>query len=406
MESSLSTRCRHHVARQLQKLIFGGLALTLGLVTSCKDEAAAPTSQTSEAKTAQTQVPEPDTALLPSDVGTEAPEPTPVPVEVALEPQLRLNTESRSDLAKRLVTPVGTLSGEMYGSQDLVGITRASCGEGVLIQPIFRGKKGLQVGIPIRLELGHLTTTQPVRYRDRDFDVEAHFTEDSPERLKGMVKITHSVDGPTRTLVTLDVDAKPVEGQLQPALDTQKNPPFYEHCTPTGYFRAQIGPKTFKGYVNVRNIGKKAAPLISIPVTPYDRLEFFFISPKPNHEFKEPVKFDLSNANQPEGAAAVLMSKIVQLRPVVEPLDATTRNLSVAREATLLEGSAEVTLIKQGTRWRVTLELENLRMPDGIKGPLEGALFERIDIEANLGDGSATPAVDGAPDWWTGEGYD
>lgn len=371
------------------------------LLVSCKDEATPPiASQTNDAPTLD-QV----DAVVP-DAGTETPEPVTAPPDVVLVPQLRVPAESFTELGKRLKEPVGSLSGEMYGSHELVGITRTSCGEGVLIQPIFQGKKGLQVGIPVRLELGHLITTQPVRYRDGDFDVEAHFTDDSLDRLKGMVQITHSAGGPKRTLVKLEVDAKPLEGQLQPNLDTQKNLPFYEQCTPTGYFRAQVGPKMFKGYVNVRDVGKKAAPLISIPLTPYDRLEFFFIPPKPNHEFKEPVKFDLKAGSQQEDATAVLMSKIVQMRPVVEPLDATTRNLGVAREATLLEGSAQVTLVKQGKRWRVSVQLENLRMPDGIKGPLEGALFERIDIDANLGDGTTTPALDDAPEWWTGESDD
>jgi len=356
---------------------------------------------------------EPDTQAtdIGPDTETEAepePEPEPEPL-LPLRPQIVVEPPSLKELAKALQEPIGKLDGEGFGGEtDLLGVARVSCGEGVLVQPIFKNKKGVvQVGIPTRLDVGHLVTKTGIRYQDGPFTIQANFSEDTPERLTGTLNVGYRMEGRTGTAVRMEVDGKPILAQFPPTLAGQKGLPFYSRCTPTGYFRAWSGEEDVRGYANVLNVNKSGAPLVSIVVSPYETLQFLIVPPTKNYPFPTPITLDFEKAQERGHTPANLVAKVLQVPPAVAEEDASGKNLGLLKEASILRGQANLTL-NQGKdkKWVLKMTLTDVVMPDGLSGVLRNRTFERIEIEGILSEERPEAGLGPAPTWWLGESDD
>lgn len=337
------------------------------------------------------------------------PEPEPEPI-LPLNPQLRVAPPTLKELAQTLKEPIGRLDGESVGGEsELLGVTRVSCGEGVLLQPIFKNKKGrLQVGVPTRLDVGHLVTKTGIRYEDGPFTIQANFSEDTPERLAGTLEITYKLPGKTGTAMRLDVDGKPIQAQLPPTLDAKKKGlPFYSRCTPTGYFRAWSGEEDVRGFVNILDVNKSGAPLVSIVTSPYETIQILVVPPTTNYPFPTPITLDLEEARERGHTPANVVAKVLQVPPAVAEEDASGKNLGLVKEATIFKGQATLTLVQgKDKKWVLKMTLNDVVMPDGLSGVLRDRVFERIEIEGILTDERPEAQLGSPPSWWLGEDDD
>ena len=126
-------------------------------------------------------------------------------------------------------------------------------------------------------------------------------------------------------------------------------------------------------------------------------LAVMLIPRKQGREFKTPVTFDLAYAENPE---AKLVAKAVHIGALKPDPEATWKNVDIAREATLLDGKVEATLVKKGKLWKLDMTLKDLKMPSGIDG-MEGRTLDEIRVEAYLAkDETLTPELPAMPDWY------
>lgn len=377
-----------------------------GLLTLLSCDTSKEPAEASETTTPDAALPEqtPETEPEPKPAADPEPEPEPEPLE-PLQPQLVQAPPSQSEL-EALKTPVGELEGESFKDATLVGVARVSCGEGVMIQPIFRENGQLQVGIPTRLEVGSLKTPG-IEYTDGPFRISASFEEDSPERLKGTLEVAYDLGERQGTYLRLSVDTKPFLAQIPPKMAGKKELPFYPRCTPSGYFRAWSGDEDVQGYVNIIDVKETGAPFVSVVLSPYDTLQFLIIPPSDQMEFKEAIELDLSEAHRRGHRPAGLIAKALQVLPVAPEDEARTKNLGLLKESSILEGKAKIVLTRDSQKqWRLQMTLNDLVLSPALRGRLQNRVFERVEIEGILMPESPIARIPDAPDWWRGEADD
>ena len=293
---------------------------------------------------------------------------------------------------------IGTVSGPLFGSGAKLGaIGRIQCGDGVLLQPVFDHPKGMMISPPIPLSLFNLKTWEQVEYEEGNFTIQSHFEVDTPERLKGHLRITYPGQAGRETYIDMTVDGAPFAVQVPAKMPIKGDKPGYPRCVPSGYFSVREGDQTVYGMARVDDAAGRGVPFLTMFITPHDSLAVMLIPRKQGREFKTPVTFDLAYAENPE---AKLVAKAVHIGALKPDPEATWKNVDIAREATLLDGKVEATLVKKGKLWKLDMTLKDLKMPSGIDG-MEGRTLDEIRVEAYLAkDETLTPELPAMPDWY------
>lgn len=379
-----------------------GICLSLGLFGCPSKDAgpAGPTApkQVSDASSdaAATEVgPSPDAGS--ADVDAPPTRPT-VPLAPPLQPTPPFSADTLKDQA------IGKISGPHFGQDTTVrGIARLQCADGTLLQPIFDApnKKGaLQVAPPVRVALFNLKTWEPVVYEDQGFEITSHFEVDTPERLKGRLNITYQAPTGPQPYLELEVDGPAINQHLPPHLVGKKDLPGYPKCVPTGYFSAKSGDQQVFGLMRADNAAGKGAPYVTLFLTANHALSFLVIPPKPETTFDEPVAIDLSTAREPGNGPAALLGQMTYFGRLKADPEATWKNVDSPREAALLNGVAQVQLLREKKRWHLVMTLNGITVPAGMIG-LEGQVLDEIKIDAYLANETALESdLPAAPPWF------
>lgn len=293
---------------------------------------------------------------------------------------------------------IGTITGPLYGDNATIrAIGRVECGQGVLLQPVFEQPKGLMISPPIPLPLFNLKTREAVEFDQGDFRVHAHFDSDTSERLKGTLKITVPGANGRQTYVDMTVDGKPFEAQIPSKMPNEGVRPGFPRCVPSGYFIVKEGDHVARGLVRVDDAANRGVPLVSLFLTPHHMISLLLIPRDKGMQFKDEISFDLGGEENPD---AKLVAKIIYTGSLKPDVDATWKNVDIAREATLLDGKISATLVKEKKLWRLKMTLDDIKIPRGIDG-LEGRTLDEIKIDAFLAkDETLKAELPDAPTWF------
>lgn len=330
------------------------------------------------------------------------------PARLELNPPLNAIPPEFSELEKELskAEPVGTIQGKIFEDAELLGVVREECGEGAIVQAIFRQKGKVRVSTPIRLPLFRLATREPVRFRDRIFRIESHFTEDSAERLKGKLTITYPAEKDQEVFIDLEVDAKPRRGLQAPRLDGKGSLPSYPRCTPTGYARVEADGRDWNFLVHATNVDEKGVPWVWLALEPSTILQLMVIAPKPNtaiEGLENPISVE--SAREKSSRPAVVLGKFLHTSTIVPDAEATSENLVPPEEATLFDGTiSALSLVQESGRWRLRMTLEKIMISEMLDGELAGRELEKVRIDTYLAaPGDLEPRLGDPPEWWEKE---
>lgn len=349
-----------------------------------------------------------DAAVQRSDVATEvdaAPDLAAEAKPLVLDPPLEARPRSYDELKKELdsAEPVGTIRGKIFNDSKLLAVVREECGEGAILQPVFRQDSKIKIGTPVRLPLFSLATDEAVSFEDRIFRVNSHFTHDSDERLAGELTISYPVDGEQQTFIHIDVDSKPLKGLMKPRLDGDGPLPSYPRCTPTGYVRVEADEQAWSFFAHADNIDDKGVPWVWIALRPSTLLQIMVIAPKPNTEIEgleQPL--DVQAARSKSSRPAVVLGKFLHTGRIAPDAEATSENLIPPEEASMLDGKiTELSLVKESGSWRLRMTLEDIMISEMLGSDLAGRTIDEIRIDTYLAPpGDLEPRLADEPEWW------
>ncbi len=378
------------------------ILLVFGLV-ACDSKSAEPDTRAAAADaSAQVRV---DASVERAERDSTEPNPSETPGPLELSPPLRHIPRDFTALEEELESaePVGTIRGQIFDDAELLGMVREECGEGAILQPIFRQKGELRVGTPIRLPLFHLATREPVQFEDRIFEIDSKFEEDSAERLAGRLAITYQSDDGPKTFIEFEVDTRPMRGLLEPRLDGEGKLPSYPRCTPTGYARVEADERTSNFLVHTMNVDEKGVPWVWVVLRDSTVLQLMVIPPKPDTEIEGlESPLGVAAARDRDSRPAVVIGKFLHSKRIVPDAEATSENRVPPIEASLLDGSiTELSLVKESGEWRLRMKLEQIMITEMLGSDLAGRTIDSLQIDTFLAPpNDLEPRLGDRPDWW------
>lgn len=372
----------------IRGLFLFGVVATLGL--ACEREKPAPTAPAADAGAKQVPQPPPASA----DAGAaDAAKPLAVPAPpAAFAPPWTTLAPPWEELKKSLAgVEAGKMSGEAWGTDTVVrGIVRAQCGSGAMLQAVFESKDGFGVTPAMPLRFFGLQTGKAVTYTENNlFTVTVNFSEDTPERLAGSLRITYEEHGKDKTFIDLTVDAKPMPMLLEPRLQGKGNLPEFPACHPSGRFYAKTADgRTALGFLNA-TVSEDGAVVVMTPLlSPQTGIRVVAMS---REGLREPWTLDLGR--DAEGAPARMLVTAFYTPELTSPSTAEGGNIGTEQVVTVRQGQATIQYAR-GKRPEVKIRMEELRIPELLEGPLRGTTFSEFVIEAVGHPGDVYP---GAP---------
>ena len=316
-----------------------------------------------------------------ADTGSTADVPVEVVPPAEFDPPWTALAPPWSEVSATIAsTSIGKVSGQAWGTDSPVhGIVRASCGNGTLLQVIYKTGAGLRVtpAMPVRF-FGLPTSGETVAYSEGGFDVKSTFTHDTPERLAGRFVVTYDEHGQEKTFMDLTVDGKPMTTLYEPRLDGEANVPEFQSCHPSGRFIAETADgRTAQGFMNgvLSPDGKGMA--ITALLSDRSGLRIVIYS---DEALDEPWTMDLSKSTT--GGPVRVVVEALYTPELTAPTEAKAQNLGTLQTTGVREGTVTMTWDRKGKKSDVVLRFTNLRVPELIGGPLRGATFTHFVIEA------------------------
>lgn len=332
----------------------------------------------------------------------------PTTVEAPAEPiRVPWTTPPRELKALRTAfpdTPVGTLSGEIFGTDRPVRhIIRAQCGAGSVLQAVYEDAEGtLRVTPGMAVRFFGLQTGHPATYSEGDFGLTVDFDHDTPERLAGHLRITYQERGLEKVYADLKVDGAPTTMLLPPRVEGKGRMPLFEQCFPNGYFRAVEEDGTeHHGLLHVTDVKGKGAPLARPLFGEGTGLRIFVLPPKPNKAVETEAPLELAEARQPGTRPAAVLIEAFRVPELTAPSQAQSGNIGEEKTVQVHEGTAQFEVGREGGAPRLTMVLRDVKIPMLLDGPLHGKTFSVIEIDAHPtppGEVATTPGP--TPSWW------
>lgn len=315
-------------------------------------------------------------AAVAADAAPDLPPPPPpefTPPWTTLAPTLKELDKQLGD------TQVGKMSGEAWGTDAAVAaIVRAQCGSGSLLQAVFRTAKGLRVSPAMPVRFFGLATKKPVTYKEGAFTVTANFSEDTPERLAGSLKIVYDEHGQEKTFIDMTVDGKPLPMLLEPRMDGKGTFPEFRACHPSGRFYAKTADgRVVQGLLNASLSSDGTGAVLTALFTDQTGLRIVAYSANP---LDKPWTIDLSKDT--EGSPVRLVVDAFYTPELTSPETALGGNIGSEKTATARQGLAELTWQRRSKRGTIGLRFKDLRIPELLDGPLRGTTFTELVIDA------------------------
>ncbi len=308
-----------------------------------------------------------------------------------------------SEIEKNLGEPIGKISGGIYGSEnDVYAILKTQCGEGSILQVIFKSGQKFQVSPPIPVLFMGLKTNKVVSYTEGRFKVSVNFSEDTPDKLKGNFRIDFVDDeGNKKVYINLRVDGRPRPYLIPSKMNGKGTLPAYDWCTPTAYVGIKRPEKDWVyGYAHIRNVNKFDLPKIRVMLSDRDGIDLLLVPLKRAQEIPPNTELDIATARKGKLNPAILKVSTWHLDEISEPENATGGNLNKVAKALLLNGKATVALTK-GAPWNTDISLKNFSISSLMMGPFQDEAFTEIRIFGNLGEpGSMVSSLPKQPAWW------
>ncbi len=309
-----------------------------------------------------------------------------------------------SELKKELTTPIGKVSGDIFGSDnDVYAVSRTNCGDGSVLQIVYKSGTEFQVSHPISVPFLGLNTKKPVSHTDSNgFTITVNFVEDRPEKLAGSLRIDFSDhEGKKKNYIDFKIDGQPRAYLLPTKMKGKGTLPTYASCAPTAYVGIKQPTKDWVyGYAHIRNVGGMDLPEIRLMFSDRDGMDLVLIPLKRGQEIPANSKIDVATARKRGKNPAVLKIETWRIDEIAEPVDAIGANLNKLAKTLLLNGKATVGL-KKAKPWNVDIRLEDFSISSMMTGPFQDEVFSEIRIFGNLGaEGEMKSALPARPDWW------
>lgn len=356
------------------------------MVAACDKSATEPVqnSTATQSTATQTVADKVDTTAEVEAEPAEAPAPVPFAAPwTSVSPSWKeLSTQIADQVA-------GKMSGEAWGTDaKVVAVARVACGSGTLLQTVFETGKGLRVAPPMPVSFFSLATQKPVVYQDGGFEITVNFTEDTPERLAGSLKITYEEHGKTKTFIDMEVDAKPLPWLLEPRLDGDVNVPEFQQCHPSGRFYAKAADgRTTSGYLYAGASPDARSVVLSALFVENAGLRIVVMTGEP---LKERWTADLSK--DATGAPVRLLVETFHTPELTAVTEAQGGNVGREKKAGVRRGAVEVGWKEQGKSPEVELTFTDLELSELIDGPLRGTTLTELRIVAKAYPSNQYPA--------------
>ena len=309
-----------------------------------------------------------------------------------------------SAFSEQLKEPIGEISGDIFGEKNpLYAILKAQCGEGTILQAVYKSKNLFQISPPIPLRFLGLQTEKEVRYSEGDFDLVLNFSKDSPDKLKGSFQIQYRArDGSVKNYISLKMDAKPFPFLFPTKMKGEGHLPEYDWCSPTAYVGIKRTPKDEMvfGYAHIQNTKNLDLPLIRVMLSDRDGMDLLLIPLSRGEEIPKNTEIDVKKATKRGNTAAVLRIETWHLDEISPANEASGVNLKKPIKTSMLDGKAIVEL-KKGKPWQVDIQLLDAEVSPIMIGPFSEEHFSEIRIFGNLSpEGEMKSALPVAPNWW------
>lgn len=297
-------------------------------------------------------------------------------------------------------TPIGKLSGEVYGKDSPVyKVLRHDCGAGTILQAVYQHEGKVQVtpGMPVRF-FG-LATGKPVRYGEGEFEVTVDFKEDAPQRLQGALSIGYVEEGRLKLYAHLEVDGAPTVGLVPPKLSGEGKLPSFPQCVSSGYIRLKEKgqPEQF-GYVNALDAPPGVASIRPM-LSAQDGLRIHIVPPPGAKGVKTEAPMELVKAKEKRTYPAVVLVDAWHLPELAAPAEANGGNVGREQTVGVTRGTIEFEISGKGSKQRVHALLRNVEIPELVEGRLRGRQLEELEIDASLF-GPKGGTLPPAPTWW------
>lgn len=308
-----------------------------------------------------------------------------------------------NDLKKELKTPIGKISGEIYGKDnDVYSVSKTQCGEGSVLQVVFKSGEDFQISPPIPVRFLGLATKKTVSYEEGRFKISVDFSEDSPDKLKGNFRIDFvDNDGNQKNYINLNVDGATKSYLLPVKMKGSGTLPKYEWCAPTAYVGVKQKDKDWiYGYAHITNVKNANIPKVRMMLSDRDGIDMLLIPLARGLEIPDGTKIDIATAREAGKNPAVLKIETWRLDEIAKPEAATGGNLQKLATALLLDGSAVVGL-KKGKPWNVDIQIKDFEISSLMVGPFQDEAFSEIRVFGNLGEpNEMASSLPKKPDWW------